>query len=462
MKVLVQKDNQAVSVEEPRPSLNAQIPLFSAREAPDAFRKAVQVLHSKPKAPLSLLQRKLGNAWLKHAIETPPDPDGWWELSIKSLAQSIGFDSHNRQYLKESAEALMTIVFEWDVIAPSNKRIHWKASVLFPEIEIRSDVVRYQLSSQMRERMINPDIYALIDMSVVRRFRRAPSLAIWEFCIRFEKIGRTAEVPWTQFRDMVLGEMADSTTYQEYKYFKSKVLNPAMAEINAESNHLVSLQEAKVGKRVSSLRFEVAKKQEALPLNPPVALELLGAMVELGVPQSEARKLMGQHSDEAIRAALAYTHERRHDTRQRKLEHPAAYFRQALLQGYAQARATSGGAEEPCPIMDLRQAYAQEQLVHAEGYFKELDASDQAQLVERYNTQQPTRQLQVKKRVTALSRAAFLRWLVQQTWGEPSNEELLAFAQKMLSRRAATPASHERSPVKGAPDLFVTPPAVAS
>ena len=83
-----------------------QIALFQSRETPDAFRKAVQVVHSQPKSPLSLLQRKLGNAWLKNAVDNHPDPDGWWQLAIGKLAVTIGFDSNNRQYLKESAEAL--------------------------------------------------------------------------------------------------------------------------------------------------------------------------------------------------------------------------------------------------------------------------------------------------------------------------------------------------------------------
>jgi hypothetical protein len=42
-------------------SVEGQISLFTSKETPDAFRKAVQILHSKPKEPLSLLQRKLAN-----------------------------------------------------------------------------------------------------------------------------------------------------------------------------------------------------------------------------------------------------------------------------------------------------------------------------------------------------------------------------------------------------------------
>lgn len=424
----------------PKPNSAAQLSLFNTDETPDAFRKAVQVVHSKPKSPLSLLNRKLGNAWLKHAIENQPDSDGWWELSIKKLALSIGFDSNNRQYLKDSAEALMRVVFEWDVIAPMDKRVQWKASVLFPEIEIRNDAIRYQISSQMRERMINPDIYAMIDMNIVRRFRRAPSLAIWEFCVRFERIGKTAEVEWRTFRDMVLGEAPDNKTYDEYKYFKSKVVNPAVAEINSASNHTIGLIEEKVGKRVSTIRFAITRK---ISHDATIENEQLTAfvreLVSLGMPQSEARKLCNSHGPEQIKGALAYTRRRMLDQKLAKLEIPAAYFRQALANRYAPNDEQHATKDQPAPqpvkSIDIKETYANHQIGEAESYFNELDLEDQTLLIERYNAQQTLGTLRVTPKGTKLAHAAFFRWLCKETWGEPTADELLAFAQRMLSAK---------------------------
>lgn len=420
----------------PLPSADSQISLFGVKETPDAFRKAVQVVHSKPKSPLTLLQRKLGNAWTKHAIESEPDANGWWTLGIRDLERDVGFDSNNRQHLKDSAEALMRVVFEWDVMAPAARRMHWKASVLFPEIEIHSDVIKYQISSQLRELIVNPEIYAMIDMNVVRRFRRASSLAIWEFCVRFEKIGRTAEVEWEKFRDMVLGETAESKTYSEYKYFKSKVLKPAIAEINSESNLTIELVEAKVGKRVRSVRFELQRKASVggEVLEDGAALELLGEMVRLGVMQSEARRLIKAHASQDVRAALDYTKRRLADRRAEKLENPAAYFRHALQHQYGAAQ-TVASAEPAAEKVDIREAYLASQMVEAQGYFKELDASEQSALIDRYNEQQETSVLRLKKRVTKPAEIAFQRWLIRDTWGEPTADQLLQFAQQMLKQR---------------------------
>lgn len=422
------------------PALDGQISLFNVRETPDAFRKAVQVVHSQPKSPLSLLQRKLGNAWLKHAIDSQPDDEGWWQLGIGQLAVTIGFDSNNRQYLRESAEALMRIVHEWDVLAPTAKRVQWKASVLFPEIEIRSDVIRYQISAQMRERLVNPDIYAMIDMNVVRRFRRAPSLAIWEFCVRFERIGQTAEVEWEKFRDMVLGESAEGKTYQEYKYFKSKVLNLAIAEINSESNHVVKLIESKVGKRVAGLRFEVTRKTSA----PETAdddrgIKLISELVKFGVPQSEARRLTRQHQFEEVRGALDYTRRRMSDRKLAPLSNPAAYFRQALANRYAIAEEAATAAQpsvsRPAKSLDIKEAFAVQRAGEAERYFGDLEVGDQNGLIGRYNEQQASAALRLKSKASRLAQSAFFSWLAMETWGEPTSDELLAFAGRMLAGR---------------------------
>jgi hypothetical protein len=417
-----------------------QISLFAVQETPDPFRKAVQVLHSKPKSPLSLLQRKLGNAWLKNAIENQPDKDGWWQLGIKALATDIGFDSNNRQYLKESAEALMSIVFDWDVIASADKKVKWKASVLFPEVEVLSDAVRYQFSSQMRELMINPEIYALIDMNIVRKFRRAASLGIWEFCVRFERIGRTSEVPWEKFRDMILGESADNKTYKEYKFFKSKVLNPGIAEINTESNHTISLIESKIGKRVSVIGFSVAKKEnpEALVEN-DLLTGVVSELIKFGVPQSEARKIVRENTLDAIKGALDYTKRRVTDKKAAKVENPAAYFRNALANGYAPLESTTRQTKEiqrsTAKSVDIKTAYASHQLAEAERYFVELDPVDQATMIADYNTQQPSTSLQLKKKTSKVAQTGFFQWLSKKTWGEATTEELLVFAQEMLSSK---------------------------
>lgn len=392
---------------------------------------------------MSLLQHKLANVWLKNAMVTQPDDQGWYAIPIRTMAVDVGFDSNNREYLKQSAEQLMRIVFEWDVIAPQHKRVLWKASVLFPEVEIRPDMLRYQISRQLRDHVLDPEMYALIDMNVVRKFRRAASIPIYEFSVRFEKIKITAELPWQEFRDMVLGDNSEAKAYAEYKYFKQKVLNPCIAEINAESNISIALLETKIGRRINTIRFSVEKKPdqavEDATLSDEQHLELVGEMVRLGVPQSEAKKLMRNHKADQVRAAVDFTKKRNVDKKAAKLENPAAYFRQALAQGWGLAEDVEVKRAAPAikdGIDPLEEEFELQRISEAEGYFNELDPSDQTRLIEGYNEQQQTPQLRVTKKQSRAAKTAFLRWVALTTWGEATAADLLQFAKQKLRKRA--------------------------
>ncbi len=417
--------------------------LFVAPETPDAFRKAVQILHSKPKRPMGLMERKIADNWLKRASREDPDTKGWWTVHISEMAQEIGFDSNNSEYLKKAAGELMQIVFEWDVIASQEKRITWKASVLFPEVEIENTLLRFQVSSQLLAQVRNPAVYAFIDESISRRFRRGPTFAIYQHCFRFVKVGKTSEVKWETFRDMILGESAGASSYSEYKYFKAKVLKPAIAEINSVSDIEVDLLEIRAGKWLDSLKFEVRQKVQKLEMAKDDVLNLpvLGEMIKLGVPQSEARKLLQEHGADAVAAAIAFTSRRKGDNRSAKLENPAAYFRQALQKGWAQAedvvakkpgastKARDGNAE-------LRTAYWAQQDIESQRYFKELDLPDQTSAMERYNAQQETASLKIKpSKPTKGALVAFYRWLGRDVWGEPTDAELVTFAGQLLATR---------------------------
>lgn len=423
---------------------DAQIGLFRLPDTPDPFRKAVQVVHSKPRAPMTLLQRKLANVWLKYAMTATQDEQGFYTIPITALTAELGFDSNNRDHLKQAAERLMRVIFEWDVVAPEHKRIFWKASVLFPEVEMRSDVIRYAISRQLHDHVLNPEIYAVIDMNVERRFRKAASIPLYEHCARFVNVGVTTAMPWRELKDILLSTADDQETrYTEYKYFKQKVLNPCSAEINAESPLNIVLLETRVGRSIDKIQFAVEKKINAEPLGEVLEtedhLEAVGEMVRFGVPQSEAKKLTRQYRTEELKAAINFTKKRASEPKAAKLENPAAYFRQALAQGWGlsqevkpkrQQKDRSDGGDP------LEEAFAAHRSSEAQNYFNELDAPEQARLLETYNDQQTVPQLKVTKKGSKLSQTAFLRWLAVETWGEPTPTELLKFAKAQLRKQA--------------------------
>ena len=416
-------------------------------ESPAPYRKAVQIVHSKPMSNYSLVQRKLTNVWLKNAAENPPDAEGFFSIAFVDMMEDMGYEGNNREHVKASARALMRVAFEWDVLAPDGRGI-WEASVLFPSVSIDQVTVRYQISPQLKALIRDPAVYALIDMNSVRKFRRGISVALYEYCIRFERLGRTKALPWRDVRDMLLfldKKDEDSSAYGEYKYFYAKVLKPAMAEISSVSEISVDLEVTKHGRSIDKLVFLVRRIPSA---NEAVAhidnerdMVLVGELVGLKIPQSEALKLLQQHGHEHVQAAFSYTKKRMADKAASKLEHPAAYFRSAVQKGWgadSQSSAPAGAkpgkaaASQDAQKDSLEAAYMLEMHGEAEAYFNELDPAEQGALIDNYNASQDLAGLKLdpKKKTGRAAKSAFLGWLAVDTWGKPTIEQLLAFASK--------------------------------
>jgi len=415
-----------------------QIALFQVSEVPNQYRKAVQVLHSKPTKQLTLLQRKIMNSWLKNAVDTKPNENGWWTIPIATVLKDLDFNSHNRDHLKQSALELMSVVFEWDLLASEDRRVNWKASVLFPEVESDDRFIRYQISSQMLSVVKEPSIYALIDLNIQNKFKRATSVALYEFCFRYEKLKATKAVGWTVLRDMMVG---GSSSYKEYKYFKAKVLKHAIFEINTHSNISIELIEHKLGRVVQDLEFTVERKKLDLPVSEiqnEDQLNLVGQMGELGVPQSEAKKLLTKFDQPLLVGAIDYTRKRMADTTSGELENPGAYFRAALNNGWGapvEVKPAKSDQRKNDFNIKLLERYNLSQQSEAEKYFNELNKEDQSILMDRYNQQQEVASLKVKTKATKASKVAFFQWLAIDTWGQPTQEDLLNFATALLRER---------------------------
>ncbi len=410
-----------------------QFGLFQLSEIPDPFKKAVEIVHSQPKAPMSLVQRKLSNAWLKNAAMNPPDAEGWWSISSKAMVEDIGFDSKNFKHLTDAAREMMAIVFEWDVYGKERK---FKASVLFPEIEITAFTTRYQISGQLRKHVLNPDVYAIIDMTEIKKLRRGASVAIYENCIRFLNVGWTPAMPWQQLRDMVLG---GSSSYEEYKHFKAKVLKPSLAEINSLTGiHLTLVDKPSGGKRVTDVKFKVERTEvETDQPDTEEQMQVIGEMIALGMAQSDAKKLCKAHSVGKAEAAVAYTKKMivQGAKKGEPIENTAGYLKRSLEKGWGVVDA-GDNTPSPTPVVPranknkLEEAFKAQRRGEAQVWFKEVPLTTQEATIGRYNEYQQTTALKIKAKGKSSKavESAFSNWLANDLWGVPTDEEMLEFA----------------------------------
>ncbi|POR50097.1 replication initiator protein [Paraburkholderia eburnea] len=413
--------------------------VFQQGQPPDLFRKAVPAIHIAPKSgSISLQQRKMFSSLIKNAIRQDSLEQGRssFEITISALSQDVDLNSNNTEYVKETINSLISTVVNWDYLT-QDKRSIWKASGLLAGAELERSVLRYTFSEQIRGELLNPEIYAMIDMRITRQFRKAHSLALWENVVRYEAVGVTARFPLATLRDLILGQDTSAQSYKLYKQFKSRVLVPCIKEVNEISDHNFELIEHKVGRSVVALQFRVTRKPETDPSQELRANDtlLIGEMAKFSIPVSEARRLLKQYGDEKIRTAVAYTAARVAQKNAAPLANVAAYFRKALMQGYqlpganaaASANADAGKARESQDQVQDR--YIAAKIAEARSYFNELEYDDQTALIKRYNETVGMDKLKVStsKVPSKMASTNFFRWVVLDTWGQPTAADLLEF-----------------------------------
>lgn len=438
-----------------RAAKDTQIALFQAAEPPEPFKKAVQAVHIAPKSgAITLQQAKMFNALIKNAIaQNTEDQRLTFEYSLRNLIDDVGLNSNNRNYVKATINSLVGTVVNWDHLMPDSRSI-WKASGLLSGAEIDGSRLRYNFSDQIRELLLNPVMYALIDMRITRQFKRGHSLTLWENVVRYEGVGRTGRIPVKTFRELFLGQNSNKSSYREYKIFKSRILIPAMREVNEVTDHTVELIEYKNGRSVAEVQFTIMRKPEA-KAEEEVDPEILQSVTKLGVLPSEARRLMSEYGGERVQQAVAYIKERMSRHNAPPVDNVGAYFRRTLAEGWGVATtatapkavvavvATAKGTASGLSPVELRARYIAHRLPLAKGYFSELAVEDQTQLIDNYNETVTLKQLTISKskKSSTVAEKSFFTWLGHATWGEPSDSDLLQFLLNGGSPEGPAPAA---------------------
>jgi len=421
------------------PPKGSQIALFQQPEVPEPFKKAVQAIHVSPVGgALTLQQRRLFNALIKNAIEHRLGQAGstdTFQISIPEMMSNLALTTKDTGYIKETAKSLMRTVVDWDQLN-SDGTATWTGSTLLAGAKITGSLLSYSFAPQIREELLNPERYAMIDMRIAKLFRRAHSLALWENTVRYERVGITARIPLPVFRNLILGREESETKYKEYKIFKRAVLNPCIAEICDLSDHNLELIEHKIGRSVSDLQFKISRKEQAVQED-AAGGELVQAMIKLGLPASEARKLAKTHNHGSLRDALAYVRARLTKKNAPAVENVPAYFRKTLAESWGRGMEAEEVAEDSSvasvpkakSAAEAMEKYIAARLPVVQEYFSELAAEEQTSLIERYNEQCVAIDLKlvINKRPSKLAQTSFYTWLANETWGAPTPEDILSY-----------------------------------
>ena len=204
--------------------------------------------------------RKAYNYFLYKAREKllkEPDTDNDFKVDITSVKRATG--AKNNKALKNSIRNLMYTTVEYNTLNKDKKTV-WGGFTLLPEVEIENGIISYYLPKKVFDTIVEPSVYCIIDLEIIKGLTSKYSIALYEFLEDYQNI-RKKNINLDDFKKF-MGLAPD--TYQNTNDLRRRVIDKAIAEIEAKTPFRVSYTMKKFGRAVNAIEFSFINKNQAI------------------------------------------------------------------------------------------------------------------------------------------------------------------------------------------------------
>lgn len=228
--------------------------------APQMLRKHVAAVHTS--GELSLVERKISNILLLNAYDNLISPEGAevrHTIPVDYLGQMMGWDeSKNVTSLKRALKSLQQTIIEFNLMRDGKE--DWESMPLLSYGRIHNGVCTYGYVGELAKKLHDPDVFALINVGMQKRFKGGYSLTLYENCVRYRNVQSTGWWPLDKFRRL-LG--AEASTYDDFKRFSAFVVKKAVEEVSRVSDIRLVPEYQRENRRVVAIRFAVFENPQA-------------------------------------------------------------------------------------------------------------------------------------------------------------------------------------------------------
>ena len=291
---------------------------------------------------ITLIQRKCWNLLLANAYSDLDKQDSY-SIKLWHIRQALGY--HNISELKRSLRKLSTTVIEFNA-PPSRDGAKWEIYSLLADAVIDDERLSYSYGALLRQKLLNPSLYARINLAIQKNFKTKYALILYEIAcdhyIRSKGSGKTDFISIEDLRRK-LGCIKDKS-YEHFKEFNRYVLKKAVEEINKKSDIQIEIRQKKEKKKVTAVQLIItanktksgmiqemfSPKQAEMPLAPGGILHSR-LIQEYNLTPKQASDIVNNHSPQEIEEILIYV------ARQQatgKVDNLAAYTMSAFRDNY--------------------------------------------------------------------------------------------------------------------------------
>lgn len=206
---------------------------------------------------ISLLQRKSYNAFLYFAREQAlekPDLD-MYVLPLSKLRNVAGIQIKDSKHIQDSLKELMSIVVDYNVLG-KDKQEEWGAFTLLSEVKVTSSEVAYAFPPSIKNALLNPRMYARINLAITRGLCSKYSLALYEVARDYVNV----TIPRMTIRTFRKLMGLEDNLYENFTDLRRRVIEPAIEEVNHKTDLWIDYEYIKDGRKIFGIQFSVREQ----------------------------------------------------------------------------------------------------------------------------------------------------------------------------------------------------------
>lgn len=223
---------------------------------PTPLKKSVSLIHISA-TDISLMARKLYNCLLWHVVKCDFN-DQVYSIPFSRVLILCGVNPKNWNKAKQSLESLQDIKVKWD-LCEDGGGVSFGSIPLLGGVTVTNGVLRFDISPQLKPYVFKPEVFALLKLHITSLFKSKYSLHLYENITRYKDVGSTGWMPIDKWK-ILLG--ADKPLYKSTAMFNSRIVNPAVDEVNTVSDLTIEPEYTRQGKEryISHLRFHITSR----------------------------------------------------------------------------------------------------------------------------------------------------------------------------------------------------------
>jgi len=208
---------------------------------------------------LSAIQRKIINSLIYTMQKNGPQDS--YNITFSTLKKFCNISMIGNNELKESLKGLADIKLEFNYLNKDKNEV-WDYMSLLSRVKIvpNEGNIVFEFPDFLRDKLINPRLYAPIDIILIAGFKSSYSIILYELLRDYLTSPSVPIMSIEDFKNLV---GIKKNEYKCFNDFKKRVLEVATKEVNEKTDiycHFELSKERGVGNKYSSIRFFVTKK----------------------------------------------------------------------------------------------------------------------------------------------------------------------------------------------------------